>query len=113
MGALISTYGAAKYPSVFGKAGAFSPAYWFSSSNLATFLQTNSNDISHLKVFHLVGEKESATMVNMMEMVNGKMLGKGMQKSNSKVKIDADGTHSEGYWKREFEGAYKWLFAKE
>lgn len=113
MGALISTYGAAKYPAVFGKAGSFSPAYWFSITNLVTYIQTNSSNIQDLKIYHLAGEKESATMASMMEMINGKMLEKGLQKSNSKVKIDADGTHSEGYWKREFEGAYKWLFSKE
>ena len=113
MGALISTYGAAKYPSVFGKAGAFSPAYWFSITNLVSYLQTNSSNIHDLKIYHLAGEKESATMASMMEMVNGKMLEMGLQKSNAKVKIDADGTHSEGYWKREFEGAYRWLFSKE
>lgn len=31
--------------------------------------------------------------------------------SNLKIKIDADGTHSESYWKREFAEAYKWLFS--
>lgn len=113
MGALISTYGAATYPAVFGKVGAFSPAYWFSISGFVEYLQTNTSDIHNLKIFHLAGENESASMVNLMEKVNGKMLEKGLQKSHSKVKIDADGTHSETYWKREFEGAYRWLFTKE
>src|SRR5262249_57040108 len=35
MGGLISLYAALKYPEVFGRAGIFSPAFWFSDQNYA------------------------------------------------------------------------------
>ena len=39
MGALIATHAALKYPAVFGKVAAFSPAYWFAEKPLLAYLR--------------------------------------------------------------------------
>lgn len=111
LGALIATYGAARFPEVFGKVGSFSPAYWFSLDNLNQFILTNPANISGLRTAHVGGQNESQTMVANMNTVTNNLLSKGMLTSNSNIKIDADGTHSEAYWRREFGAAYQWLFA--
>ena len=50
-------------------------------------------------------------MENFIDLVYEKLQAKGLPTVQSKVKIDADGTHSETYWRREFGAAYVWLFA--
>lgn len=111
LGSLIATYGAAKFPEVFGKVGSFSPAYWFSLDNLNQFILNNPANISALRIAHVGGQNESQTMVANINTVTNNLLGKGMLNTNSNIKIDADGTHSESYWRREFGAAYQWLFA--
>lgn len=111
MGALISTYGAIKYPGVFGSVGAFSPAYWFSLKDLNQYISTNSNNLNNLRIIHVAGQKESANMTSHLQTINQHLLEKGVAPSNTKTKIDAEGTHSEIYWKSEFANAYKWFFA--
>ncbi len=111
LGALIAIYGAIKYPGIFGKAGAFSPAYWFNISNFVSYIQENTSNLGLSKIIHLGGKSESPTMENFIDLVHEKLQTMGLQKVQSKVKIDADGTHSETYWRREFGAAYVWLFA--
>jgi len=43
LGGLVSYYGALKYPDVFGKAGVFSPSFWFSNDNLYFHRKTIQN----------------------------------------------------------------------
>jgi predicted alpha/beta superfamily hydrolase len=111
MGALIATYGAEKFPSVFGKVGSFSPAYWVALPGLNTYIQNSTNNISNLRIIQVAGQKESPTMATHLQNITNLQLSKGLKSTNSKIKIDADGTHSESYWKREFGAAYQWLFA--
>jgi predicted alpha/beta superfamily hydrolase len=111
LGAFISVYGAAKFPNVFGKVGSFSPAYWFSLNNLNDFILNNPGNISGIRIIHQGGQNESQTMAPNIYSINNNMLSKGMLPANSKVQIDADGTHTEAYWRREFGAAYQWLFA--
>jgi metallo-beta-lactamase class B len=40
----------------------------------------------------------------------GSLVTKGLNSTDSRIKIDADGAHSEWYWRREFSAAYQWLF---
>lgn len=111
LGAFISVYGATKYPDVFGKVGSFSPAYWFSLNNLNEFILNNPANIGAMRIIHQGGQNESQTMVPNMNTVNNNMVTKGLLPANSKVQVDPDGTHTEGYWRREFGAAYQWLFA--
>jgi predicted alpha/beta superfamily hydrolase len=111
LGALISTYGATKFPEVFGKVGSFSPAYWFALNNLNDFILGNTANISGMRIAHVGGLTESQTMVANINTVTNNLLSKGLLNSNSNIKIDPDGAHNEAYWRREFGAAYQWLFA--
>ena len=109
MGGLISLYASAKYPSVFGKAGIFSPAFWFVSKDLKMFLNINKNNLKHSKFYFVAGKNEDESMVPEIETVNQLLLKKSVPEKNIVVKIDEDGTHSESYWKRELKAGLIWL----
>lgn len=113
MGAFIDTYGSVKYPQHFAKIGNFSPAYWFSLSNLENYMTASANDLSGLKVYFVCGQNESATMVEHLNTIKNKYLLKGVLTNNVFTKIDSNGTHSELYWRGEFAAAYQWLFQGE
>jgi predicted alpha/beta superfamily hydrolase len=110
MGGLISTYGAVRYPNLFGKVGSFSPAYWFALTQLNNYITTSTTNIANLRISHVGGQNESATMVTNINTVTNNLFTRGLLSTNSQTKIDADGTHSEAYWRREFGAAYQWLF---
>lgn len=113
MGALISTYGAVKYPNLFSKIGSFSPAYWFALSDMNNYVTASSNDVSNLRFYFVAGQNEMAEMVPDMNVVRNNLVSKGVQSSNTFTKVDSYGTHSETYWRGEFSAAYLWLFANE
>ncbi|MCK6610440.1 MAG: hypothetical protein L6Q78_05305 [Bacteroidia bacterium] len=108
MGGLISMYAALKYPSVFGKALIFSPAFWFSDS-LFTFAAASSPN-QGLKVAFLCDDTESDEMVPDMLRMKNLLLGKGIDSANCSYTVKTDGAHSEWFWKREFPAAFEFLF---
>jgi predicted alpha/beta superfamily hydrolase len=110
MGALISTYGAVKYPSLFSKVGVFSPAFWFVRTQLNTYITNTVNDVSGLRLYFVCGQNEDTDMVPDMNAIKDNLVSKGVAASNTFTKVDSDGTHSESYWRREFPAAYLWLF---
>lgn len=111
LGSLISTYGATKYPNVFGKVGALSPAYWFSFNDFNKYLETlPKKSLKDLKIYMVAGTDEYEMMVSDVEKINTNLKKKGIKESNIIVKFDEDGTHTERYWKREFGLLYQWLF---
>ncbi|GGG60015.1 alpha/beta hydrolase-fold protein [Epilithonimonas arachidiradicis] len=109
MGGLISLYAAVKYPTVFGKAGIFSPAFWFVSKDLKAYLNKNQSNLKNSKFYFVAGKNEDETMVAEIETANVALLNQSVPKKNIVVKIDEDGTHSENYWKRELKQALIWL----
>lgn len=109
MGGLISLYASAKYPTVFGKAGIFSPAFWFVSENLKKYLNINKNNLKNSKFYFVAGKNEDETMAPEIENVSELLLKKSVPAKNIIVKIDEDGTHSESYWKRELKASLIWL----
>lgn len=109
MGGLISLYASAKYPNVFGKAGIFSPAFWFVSKDLKMYLNVNKNNLKNSKFYFAAGKNEDETMAPEIENVNELLLKKSVPPKNIVVKIDEDGTHSESYWKRELKAGLIWL----
>lgn len=111
MGALISTYGAVRYPDVFGRVGAFSPAYWFALTDLNSYISTSTTPLQQLRVYHLAGQNESSTMVPNLNNISTRLQNRGVPVASTVTKVDADGAHSEWYWRREFAAAYQWLFA--
>ncbi len=113
LGGLISVYGACKYPNVFGKILSFSPAYWINLNDLNTYIQDQSINLSTHKIYTVGGKNESTSLVSDINLIQKSLDTKELLAINKLVKIDADGTHTEGYWKREFGAAYQWLFANE
>lgn len=113
MGALISTYGAVKYPNLFSKIGSFSPAYWFALADMNNYITTSTESLANLRLYFVAGQNESTTMVPNMNTVKNNLVSKGVQSTNTFTKVDSYGTHSENYWRGEFSAAYQWLFAEE
>ncbi|QHL86660.1 alpha/beta hydrolase [Nibribacter ruber] len=111
MGGLISLYAALKHPSVFGKAGVFSPAFWV-SPEVYSFVETHKVP-KDLKIVLLAGEKEGQQMVPDMARMRDLLLKKGLKKKNLHYETHADGEHKESFWQREFPDAFTWLFYKK
>lgn len=112
MGALISMYGACKYPDKFEKVGAFSPAFWFSLSDLNAYILNDTTNVTNMRAYFVAGQNESATMVTNMNMVKNNLISEGVITSNTFTLIDPQGTHSETFWRGKFGAAYQWLFAQ-
>lgn len=110
MGGLISHYAALKYPNVFGKVGVFSPAFWYSNESFE-FSEKHAN-LKNTKMYFLVGDNESGGMVEDVEKMVNIMKENDFLENNIYTKIVPKGTHSETFWKSEFESAILWLFSK-
>jgi predicted alpha/beta superfamily hydrolase len=113
MGALISSYIAAKYPAVFQKVASFSSAYWFAKQQLINFIATNTQNYSNSRMYFVAGSNESTTMVSNNNEIKNSYQSKLLATENTMTKYDSYGTHTESYWRGEFEAAYLWLFQKE
>ncbi|CAM4141358.1 alpha/beta hydrolase [Flavobacterium antarcticum] len=108
LGGLISFYGVLKYPEVFGKAGVFSPSFWF-SDEIYTLMEQS--ETTKAKIFFLSGDKESETMVSDLKKME-RLLDHNRcycLKLNKTV-IVKEGEHNEKLWRENFEQAVKWLF---
>lgn len=108
LGGLISYYGGLKHPELFGKIGALSTSFWFAD-------EVNEFTVKHAshkstRMFMLVGGKEGEDMVEGQENSEKLLLENGFKSKNLKTKLVPDGTHSEGFWKAEFEEVVTWLF---
>lgn len=110
IGGLISHYAALKYPKVFGKAGVFSPSFWYSNM-VITFTEKHAG-LKQLKMYYLVGGQEGEGVVKDVENIVNILKNNKFPEKNVYTKIVPDGTHSESFWKSEFESAILWLFSK-
>ncbi|WP_400191369.1 alpha/beta hydrolase-fold protein [Hymenobacter sp. B81] len=111
MGGLISLYAAVKHPAVFGRAGIFSPAFWFAEAQLKAYLHQHPAVAGQPTRFYFVsGAQESQTMVPLMAAVRDSLLRGGHAAADLSYQVRADGQHAEWFWKREFPAAYQWLF---
>jgi alpha-glucosidase len=108
LGGLISFYGGLKYPETFGKVGALSTSFWF-SSKVNNFTVENAN-LDSVKLFLLVGGKEGETMASDTKQMEKLLLKSGFKSKNLKTKITADGEHNEAFWKSEFLEIIQWLY---
>jgi len=105
MGGLISLYAVLKYPSVFGGAGIFSPAFW-----IAGGIDKDVNLLSskvNSKLFFYAGRKESDKMVPDMKRIEGSI--KAISKSPITEIIDAEAKHNETAWRKYFPKFYEWI----
>lgn len=108
LGGLISHFGALKYPEIFGKAGIFSPSYWFSDSVWSFTASTQTGD--WLRVYQMCGTAEgSNTDVNMLRMSDS-LISIGLPSSNIQNKMVPGGQHNEALWRENFREAFLFLF---
>ena len=107
MGGLISYYAMLKYPSVFGKAGIFSPAFW-TAEKIKALTDSSGNQL-HGKLFFYMGELEGAAYLNDLNEVV-ETIGR---KSDAMIYtvVDPEGRHNERAWRKWFAAFYKWIMA--
>ncbi len=109
LGGLTSFYALLKYPNVFGKAGVFSPSFWFNRDELVDLLKRTKK--LDAKIYFLHGDNEGdsdmETDLNRIEnLVNNKRC--ECKKLNKKVVVKG-GQHNEKLWRDGFVKAYLWL----
>jgi len=107
LGGLVSYYAILKYPEVFGKAGVFSPSFWFSDS-----IYTKTEEASKIKtkIYFLCGDKESDDMVKDMTKMERLLDTKRCYCLHlTKSKIVKNGEHNEKLWRDGFVKAVLWL----
>lgn len=108
LGGLISFYGILKHPEVFGKAGVFSPSFWFSEE---IYDLMKNSEKTKARIFFLAGDQESKNMVTdvtKMELLLNQNRCQCLKLN--KTVIVKDGEHNEKLWREHFEEAVKWLF---
>jgi predicted alpha/beta superfamily hydrolase len=110
LGGLISFYAAIEHQDVFGKAGVFSPSFWFSNQVYAHASATGKQH--DMKIYMIAGEEEGASVVANMLAMHTTLLNAGFTEDELFTISHPDGQHSEWYWRREFPDAYIWLFSE-
>jgi predicted alpha/beta superfamily hydrolase len=110
LGGLTSFYAVIKYPNVFGKAGAFSPAFWINRKDINEYL-INSKKIK-AKIYFLCGDSEGddddmVNDLNHMELLLNTNRCYCLN-LNKKVIIKG-GHHNEKLWRDGFADAIVWL----
>ena len=109
LGGLISMYAAIEHQDVFGRAGIFSPSFWYSQD---AFIQVSSTGKEKNMRFYLQGgQTEGGNMLGNLNAMYNTLLDAGFSEEEIFFITHQDGQHSEWYWRREFPAAYEWLFA--
>lgn len=116
MGGLISLYAVMKAPETFGLAGVFSPAFWF-APDVYELVAGAASPGAGTRVYMVTGGREEpdpAVYVEGHERMVGVLGGPALADDvELHAVVRPEGTHSEGFWRREFPAAYRWLFARE
>lgn len=107
LGGLVSFYAILKYPNVFGKAGVFSPSFWFSPDIYAL---AEKQQKMKAKIYFLCGDAEDTEMVPDMNKMDDIVSEKRCDcKHLTKKVIVEGGKHNEKLWRENFAKAYLWL----
>jgi len=107
MGGLMSFYAATRMPSIFGKAGVFSPAFWLYPQVLNI-----PNKEHNAKIYVMGSVNESKGMKATLQKTYWALKNKGYDESTFKVVIKDRGKHNEVLWGREFTSMVRWLCTK-
>lgn len=108
LGGLLSYYAVLKYPNIFGKAGVFSPSFWFSRQ---LFDLTKNTKKLKAKIYFMCGDNEDAQMVaDVNEMVYLIDSIRCHCLALNKTVIVKGGQHNEKLWRENFKNAFLWLF---
>lgn len=110
LGGLVSYYAILKYPKVFGKAGIFSPSFWFNRKEIVEL--TEKTPKLKTKIYFLCGDNEGDSDViadlNKIEGLVNKKRCKCLHLTQKT--IVKGGQHNEKLWRDSFVKAYLWLF---
>ncbi|SEA78043.1 alpha-glucosidase [Flavobacterium gillisiae] len=107
LGGLVSFYAILKYPKVFGKAGVFSPSFWFSDKIYD--VAENTKKIKS-KIYFMCGDNESEDMVSDLNKMEYLINTKRCYCLNlNEKKIIKGGQHNEKLWRDGFTKAILWL----
>jgi predicted alpha/beta superfamily hydrolase len=107
LGGLVSFYAILKYPQVFGKAGVFSPSFWFSDKIYD--VAENTRKIKS-KIYFLCGDNESEDMLSDLNKMEYLLNTKRCYCLNlNEKKIIKGGQHNEKLWRDGFTKAILWL----
>ena len=109
LGGLVSFYAILKHSEIFGKAGVFSPSFWF-SEKIYDFTE-GSNLNKNFKIYILGGTAEGESLIPDIRRMEQLLLKKGLPPKKLKIKIVEGGEHNEGFWRAEFPAAFNWLFS--
>ncbi len=110
LGGLVSYYAVLNYPEVFGKAGVFSPSFWFNRKEIIDL--TNTIPKLNTKIYFLCGDNEGdADMVLDLNKIDDLDSEKRCEcKKLTQKKIITGGQHNEKLWRDGFANAYLWLY---
>lgn len=115
LGGLIALYAALKYPGVFGRAGVFSCACWIAKPQLLAYVRAARPLRPYPRLYFVIGANETADgqpARDQAEVVDS-LAAAGFPVGVADTAIvRADGQHAEWFWRREFPGAYEWLFRR-
>lgn len=108
LGALISHYAIDKYPGVFGKAGLFSPSYWYNP-------EMYDYAAAHMppggtKLYFYAGGAEDEQMLGNLNRMLEVLRAHGTPAADLQVHVVAGAQHNEAAWRSEFARAVEWLF---
>ena len=107
LGGLTSYYAVLKYPTVFGKAGVFSPSFWFSKD---IYTLTEKSKKIKSKIYFLCGDAESDDMVSDLNKMEYLLNSNRCYCLNlNEKKIVKGGQHNEKLWRDGFIKAVLWL----
>jgi predicted alpha/beta superfamily hydrolase len=109
LGGLISVYAALRYPAVFGRVGAFSPAFWVCNDSLQAYARQHP-PAPTAKFYLVAGAKEDSSMLPLMAQWRDVLHAAGVPAAHVAYHAAPDGEHREWFWQREFAAAYEWLF---
>lgn len=106
LGGLISFYAAIKHPETFGKAGIFSPSFWY-SDKIYDFAE-DAEIKEEVKFYFLAGTREDETLIpNIKKMIC--LLEDKLPEENIVFKEIEEGEHNEALWREAFPMAFSWL----
>ncbi|MBC7947203.1 MAG: alpha/beta hydrolase [Chitinophagaceae bacterium] len=105
MGGLISMYAVLKYPSVFGGAGVFSPAFWV-GPGIFDDIKKRGKAVRG-RIYFYGGKQEGEAMVP--DMLKAFQLMNKYSTSKMTTIIRDEGKHNEARWRMEFPLFYEWI----
>lgn len=109
LGGLTAYYAFINYPDTFGKAGVFSPSFWFTGD---IYDITQHSDSITGKLYFMAGDSEDENMVPDLNRMEARVLKKTAGKRLVHKKIVQGGKHSEALWSKEFAEGYLWLMGE-